>query len=375
MLALLLACAAPTAQDYVCSEDPNLVERDDAGPLQAALDDAVAGGLPGVVLALRDKEGGVWVGASGLADLEVGAPMQTCTPMRVGGVSQMLASAALLSLAEDGQVDLDATVTSILDDPAVAAIPNIGSVTVRHLLSHTSGIADYALSTCALDLLNDPRAPFDLDQAVACMGTLTPAFEPGADFAVSSSNYALVHGVLEAITGRSAAEVLQSRVAEPLGLSGTLLPEGGEAPLGTARGYGDISGEGDVYDVTDLALGYGLIDGGVVSTASDLTLFAKTLLESGLISTDWLKQMKDESPFGKDNSYGLGLVVDRESAYGRAFGQRGWMLGYTTELWYLPDLKVTVAVMSNGGLGELQARVQQLSEEELAPALVAAAGG
>ena len=377
MLALLLlACSAPEPAEYVCTEDPNAVERDDADALQAALDGAVADGLPGVVVALRDRDGAVWVGASGLADVAVGAPMMTCTPMRIGGVSQMLASAATVSLAEDGALDLDALVSSIVvDQPGLADIPNISTITVRHLLSHQSGLPDYALSTCALDLLNDPATPFDVSDAIACMGTLPAVFEPGTDFALSSGDYALVTAVVESVTGMSAAEVLQLRVAEPVGMPGTLLPEGGETPTGAARGYGDITGEGDVYDVTDLSLGYGLLDGGVISTASDLTLFAQTLLNAELVGQDWLKQMKDESQYGKGTDYGLGLVVERDSPYGRAFGHRGWLLGYTSELWYLPDLKVTVAVLSNGGLGQLQTRAQQLSEEELAPALVAAVAG
>lgn len=377
MLALLLlACSAPDAADYACVEDPALVEREDGAALQALLDGAVADGLPGVVVALRDRDGRVWAGASGMADLGAGAPLQTCTPLRIGAVSQMLASAAAVSLAEDGALDLDAPVTSILtDEPGLEDVPNISAITVRHLLSHQSGVPDYALSTCALDLLNDPATPFDVHDAIACMGTLPAAFEPGTDFALSSGDYALVHAILEAVTGEGAAAVLQHRVADPVGLADTLLPDGGQTPVGAARGYGDISGEGDVYDVTDLSLGYGLLDGGVLSTASDLTLFAKTLLEAELVSQDWLKQMKDESQFGEGTDYGLGLVVDRDSPYGRAFGHRGWLLGYTSELWYLPDLKVTVAVLSNGGLGQLQSRAEQLSTEELAPALVAAAAG
>lgn len=371
----MMACAANSAEDYVCVDDEALAERADGEALQAALDGAVADGLPGVIVALRAKEGDVWVGASGLADLEVGAPLQTCTPMRVGGVSQMMASAAAVSLAETGELDLDAGVSTLLTDPEVAAIPNIDAITVRHLLSHTSGIADYALSTCALDVLNDPAEPMEPLDAVRCMATLSPKFEPGTDFAISSSNYVLVHLILEAATGQAAADVLDNRVSTPLGLTHTSLSADGLAPVGTARGYGDVSGEGEVYDLTDIALGYGSLDGGVVSTASDLTRFAKALLEAELVSTDSLKQMKDGSPFGHDNNYGLGLVVDRESAYGRAFGGQGRMLGYSTELWYLPDLKVTVAVMSNGGLGQLADRFVQLSEEQLAPALVAASGG
>lgn len=371
----LSACSAPALEDYACTQTEAITPRDDSGALQAMLDDAVAGGLPGLVVAIREKNGDLWVGASGYADLDLGAPMQTCTPMHVGTISHTFASAALLSAAEDGVVGLDEPISGVLDPDLLATVPNADTLTLRHLLAHQSGVPDYVATRCALSLLNDPHRPFDVESALACLDGEEADAEPGKKFALSNSNYVLAHAMLEAVTGKTASEALQNRVAVPAGLSATTLPLDGEAPLGTARSYGDLTEEGDIYDVSDVALGYGLLDGGVVSTAGDLTLFGQALLEADLFGTDWLRELKDETQYGKDTSYGLGLVVERDSPYGRAFGNTGLMLGTTSELWYLPDAKVTVAVMTNGGLGTLLEAEQTFSEQKLAPALLAAALG
>lgn len=367
----LFGCAPErAAADYACILDEETVEREDGARIQALLDAAVADGIPGVTLAIRERNGPVWVGAAGYADLEAGAPMQGCTPTRVGAVSHMMAATATLALADDGQLDLETPVADLLDDADLSRVENIEQVTVRHLLSHTSGIPDYFLTACFLRLLNDPEGPITAEQAVRCMGSEPSDFSPGADFEISNSNYVLIGMLLEKVTGRTPSDVLRNWVTVPMSLSNTSLSPDGVAPDGTARGYGDLSGEGDVYDVTGLPLGYGLIDGGVVSTASELTLFAETLFADEFLELAWLREMKKETEIdGKEKSYGLGLQIVEDSPYGRAFGHQGLLLGYAAEVWYLPDARITVALTVNGSLGVLQERALQLSED-LAPVLL-----
>lgn len=374
LLALLAGCApAPVASDYVCTDQP-VVDRDDGAAVQALLDQAVADGLPGVAIALRKGNGDTFTAAAGFADLDAGAPMMACTPMRVGAISMMLASTAVLVLAEEGRVDLDAAALDLIDDPEVAKIPNIAQISLRQLLNHTSGIPDYLLSSCAVRLFNDPSEPFTADQAVRCMAALPADFSPGTDFKISNSNTVLVQRALESITGLPADQVLANRVSVPLGLSSTVLTPDGVAPLGTTQGYGDLSGEGDIYAVGDFALGTGLLDGGVVSDVSDLALFADTLLRGDFIDRTWLREMKDDPDIdGQPTDYGLGLVVKRQSTYGRAFGHKGLSLGTQGEVWYLPDAHLTLALLVNGSLGVLQERAAQLSEDELAPLLLGGA--
>lgn len=368
-----VGCAAEerSPEDYACTLEVETEERADGQLLQGLLDAAVADGLPGAILLIRQKTGEVWAGASGYADLELGAEMQPCTPMRVGAISQMMASTALLTLVEEGVVGLDQPVSELLLDAEVQEIENIGLVSVRHLLSHTSGIPDYLFTTCAVGFFNDPTTPFEAEDAVRCMASAPAEFQPGLGFGVSNSNYVLIGMLLEAVTGQTPAAVLEARVLSPMSLGDTLLDETGATPPGTARGYGDLTGLGDVYDVTEVSLGYGLLDAGVVSTADDLSVFAETLLIRGFLDTEVLKEMKREVKVdGDGKGYGLGLVLQKDSDWGKAFGHQGIMLGWEGEVWYLPEAKTTVTLLVNGSLGVLHERAVQLSQEELAPLLL-----
>ncbi len=371
---LLGACAEPAreAADYDCTLDQKLTDRPEGEQIQALLDAAVADGLPGVTVLIRQKTGEVFTASSGWADLDADAPMEPCTPMRVGGVSMMMASTALLTLAQEGQVGLDDTVASILDEGPATRIANLETITVRQLLNHTSGVPDYALSECALSQLNEQGTPLSADQILSCVAGMPAAFDPGADWGVSNTNYVLIGQILEAVTGQAPSEVLAERVTTPMGLANTTLSEDGIAPVGTARGYSDLSGQGDVYDLTDTALGYGQLDAGVVSTANDLTIFAETLLIREFLDEGWLGTMKGEVKIdGDGKDYGLGLIVKKDGEWGKAFGHQGIMMGYMGEVWYLPNARTSVALLVNGSLGSLQDRGLQLAHEELAPLLLA----
>lgn len=375
LLGVLSGCAGEgerTLDDYACTLDYETTERPDGEQIQGLLDAAVADGLPGVTLVIRHKYGDVFAASAGYADLELGAPMQPCTPMRVGAISQMMGSTALLSLVDDGMIGLDDTVPSVLTDSDVARIENIDQITVRQLLNHTSGIPDYALSECSLSQLNDAIDPLTPEAITRCVAAMPADFAPGADWAVSNTNYVLIGRILEALTDLPPSQVLANRVTTPMALGHTLLDERGIAPTGIARGYSDLSGQGDIYDLSDAAVGYGQIDAGVVSTANDLTVFAETLLIREFLSDASLAAMKTEARVNDEGQdYGLGLIVERESDWGKAFGHQGIMLGAMGEVWYLPNARTSVAILVNGSLGTIQDRALQLSHEELAPLLLA----
>lgn len=373
---LLIGCGppAPALTDYNCSWTETQTERPDSAQIQALLDAAVADGLPGVSLVIRHKSGAVWAGSSGYADLELQAPMQPCTPMRVGAISQMMASTALLTLVQDGAIGLDDPLSAVLTEGPATRVPNYDTVTIRQLLNHTSGVPDYALSSCSLSQLNDADEPLSSDAILRCVAGKPASFAPGEGWELSNTNYVLIGQVLDTLSGQSPSALLAERVFTPMGLDGTTLSEDGATPLGTARGYSDLSGQGDVYDLSDAEVGYGLVDAGVVSDGGDLTLFAETLLIREFLSDDLLKEMKTEvSIDGDGKNYGLGLIVERKSEWGKAFGHQGIMLGNLGEVWYLPDAKTSVALLVNGSLGALQSRAEQLSKEELAPLLLATA--
>jgi len=372
-LALALGCAPERdAADYACTSGIEAIDLPQGALVQGLLDAAVADGLPGVSLVMRFNDGTSWAASSGYADLDAGAALSSCTPMRVGAVSQMMASAAALSLVQDGELGLDDPLSGLVDDEAVLAVPNADTVTLRQLLSHTSGIPDYLKGRrCELHLLNAPEVPISAEEAVDCAADQEAAFAPGEGFSFSGTDDVLIGLALTAVTDQEPAEILASRVATPMGLSSVTLDPDGEAPTGTARGYGDISGQGDVYDVSDLRLGYGLLDTGVVASTEDMASFAQTLLVGDYLDQAWLHEMKLETIIdGDGKNYGLGLVVDRSSPWGKVFGHAGYLLGYQGQVWYLPDQKVTVALTINGDMGVLLSRGKQLADDELAPLLL-----
>lgn len=220
---------------------------------------------------IADASGIQFHAAYGLANEETRAKLEPDTPHRIASVTKGFTAVLALQAAERGEIDLDARMLTHfpgLDRPPLAGI------TIRHLLTHSSGLVDFAPTFRDGDSLGAA-----LTRALA---TAEVAFPPGAKFAYVNVGYTIVSHMLELATKRSYAELLQERILKPAGMEATYIDIGGNLTRPRALGYEPKNGALVLNEESDLMRFTGA--GGIVSTTGDLHRFSRALAGDALLS-------------------------------------------------------------------------------------------
>jgi len=353
------ASPAPTVAPAGLSTDGPLPQLTGlAGRLQAQLAAAVSRlHVPGVQATILLSDGSSWSGAAGLADVAAGRAMTTADVFDVGSITKTFIGAEVVRLAETGILHLD--------DPLsrwVPSYPGAGAITVRELLAHTSGLADYLGNEKLLIRLgSSTRTPWQPAALLPFVGK--PVFPPGQGWFYSNTNYLLLGEVIQAATGRTVGEELAARFLEPLALHATALQSGTAAAPAPALGpladpYTRLAGTRVAYK--DLADGTGYLPftslatsldaaGSLVSTSADLARWGAALYGGSVVAPASLRAMEDTSisaPWKPRFVYGLAtqrLTIDGFTSYGHG----GACSGYRAALRYIPLLGVSIAVLTN----------------------------
>ncbi len=315
--------------------------------LQALLDSVVAQKSPGAVMYISTPQG-KWIGASGVSDLQSKLPMKTTDGFSVASMSKTFVSVVVLKLAEEKKLNLDRAIASYLPPEISPHIANSSKITVRQLLNHTSGVAEY-LETEAFKkatAFKSRQEPWTATEAIKYIYDAQPEAPPGTKFAYTDTNYILLELIVEKTTGGTLAQAIRSRILKPLGLKYTFT-ELREPIIGNvATGYGDRNKDGKLDSYANVNDGNGLGDGGLVSNAEDLAKFAKALFaKKTLLSPQMMKQLLT---FTDNEGYGYGLGVERfPTPFGESFGHTGTAYGFVTLMAYLPNKDTTVIVLLN----------------------------
>jgi CubicO group peptidase (beta-lactamase class C family) len=332
-----------------------------ATPRAASPDDLlanlVAHGAPGVTMTISRAGETMYSGAAGVASLEDQTPLELTDRFRIYSITKVFVATIVLQLADEGILSLDDTVAQWLDDPAVRAIPNVDTATVRQLLHHTSGIYDYLDSE---DTTFYDDAFFSLDSDWSKVWTLPellayasadyhdPYFSPGEGAHYSNTEYLLLGMIVEQATGNTFEDELSARILTPLALSGTSMEMGAALPADVADAYQVI--EGELVNVTAVNLTWSWTGGGMVSTAADLTRFADSVFSGELLSPASFDEMFTWTP---DLNYGVegfewGAAVNRyPTPVGVIVGKDGDGAGGTAFMRRLIDEEVTVVLLAN----------------------------
>jgi D-alanyl-D-alanine carboxypeptidase len=296
-------------------------------------------GPPGAVVGIWAPGTGNWVAARGFADAQTKEPMNTSDVFRVGSVTKTFTATVILQLADEKKLGLDDGL-----DKYVPSVPGAGSITIRQLLSHRSGLFDY---------IDDPEFRRTMDanrltrwtpeQLVAFSSAHPPYSSPGQSFRYSSTNYVLLGMIIEKVTGQKVAREIDTRIAKPLGLTHTYLPEGPGLPAGSCKGYANSS----LSEVSDIDPSGGWAASGMVSNLADLKIWARVLAEGGLVSEQMqAERLKMVATGAGEPSYGLG-IIQNSNAFAPFLGHEGNIYGYSTAMFYMPEKQITVIVLLN----------------------------
>ncbi len=334
-------------------------------------------GAPAVTLALTLDEsvlgGGEWAMAAGFADLAAGREVTTDDLFRFGSITKPMTSTLILQLVEQGLVELDEPVASYLGDDWIEGYVLDGVdygplVTVRQILDHTDGFAEfafdpgfYALVADRLDTALDPR------EVVAWAAERGPQFVPGTDYNYNTVGHIVAGLIIEELTGQDAAVVLEERLFVPAGAVDAYLPPTQEPPVDTVNGYvegllkiaiqsiaGDTasSDEAQVGDFLDISVApqavlrsAGWTGGGIEATATSVARAFSQMFDPMTLSPETVEAFT--TPWdGEATGYGLGINRADTEGY-VTYSHGGGVPGFRSDAVYVPELGLTLATSAN----------------------------
>lgn len=284
--------------------------------------------------------------AYGLANLESGEAVNTNDLFRIGSTTKPMVATVVLSLVDSGDLELDAPIADYLSSDIIDNIPNAESATVRQMLQMTSGIFNYTESDAFDDEVQaDPSYGWTAAEVVEFAYDEEPYFATGDGYYYSNTNYILAEIIIEAVSGMSLADALDSIIFEPLGMDSCFLETPERFMEGIVQGYG-FDDNDEFYNITNQNDGVGLGDGGVICNAADLAKFPIALWEGDLISEALLNDMLDTVDDGEGGQYGLGIGYD-DTDFGMTLSHDGATSGFQSNMVYLPEEGIVVTILTN----------------------------
>lgn len=311
-------------------------------------------GYPGALLYVTAPELGVWSGAAGTANVKTGEAMRPDSKFGIGSITKPFVAAVVLQLVEEGVLSLDDTLPEVLPEETAAKFPDSDRITVRMLLNHTSGIAEWVSQTTHEATAADPSTIWDIETVLDLAVAQAPYFPPGEGYMYSNTDYTLLGMIIEQATGQSWREQVRSRILEPLGMDDTVVRDPGDTsmPAGHAHGYADL-GSGAV-DITyaDPSMAGAAGGNAIVSTTADLARFLDAVLAGGLfqnpVTLDEMMTFVDApDEHGFPYWYGLGLERYIFPEGITVIGHAGGAVGYGSVMYRSPDYGITIVASGN----------------------------
>jgi CubicO group peptidase (beta-lactamase class C family) len=311
--------------------------KDEAAGLRAYLDTAHRNwNFQGSVLVARNSAVVLKQGV-GLADIKTNKADEPSTKFLIGSVTKTFTATAVLQLEEKGLLSLDDPIIKYL----LGYPEKTGSrITIRHLLSHTSGIPEIAVALQQLGDITKPREPIDL---IALFKDRPLDFAPGERYQYSNSGYVILGAIIEKVAGQSYYDYVRDHIFRPLGMKDSGYCEDYNDRPDFARGYVE-GGDGQLMPASYVHPSLGYAAGALYSTVDDMLKWDQALASEKILSRGSLAKMF--SPV-KDG-YGYGWLITE------TFGRRdifhgGGTPGFSAWIERWPDQRIFVTVLSNAG--------------------------
>jgi len=334
----------------------------DAGQIkaraQAALDAWRASiNAPGASLGIVLKDGQSFGVVSGVSDRKLATPMRETDLLMTGSTGKTFFAALALQLIEAGRLDLEAPISRYLGRRQwFSRLPNARDVTVRMLMTHTSGLVRYETNPRFTAMLREqPDKVWTPEERVAFLLDAQPPFAAGQSWDYSDTNYIVLGMIIEEITGTKAYDEIRARFLTPLRLA-HVQPTTSRRVPGLVAGY---AGARDPLGLPDELMAGGQLvvnpqfewaGGGFATSAHDLARWGHALYTAVAVSPRMRDLMIDAgvpARLGPETRYGLGVIIRPTTPVGPAWGHSGFFPGYLTELLHVPGLGATFAIQIN----------------------------
>ena len=343
-LAIFLGCPASYSQDA-----SDLREEVDALASKFSASEELTGFTIGVA---RGKDT-LFLKGYGFADLENSVAASETTVYRIGSITKMFTAAAILLLVEEEKISLDDSISKYLNE-----YPDGERITIRHLLTHTSGIFSY---TDLPGFLKRARHDLKPAEIMALFQDEPVHFSPGEMFRYCNSGYLLLGIILEKVTGQQYETFLKDRIFEPLDLDATVYDRHRKIIPNRARGYAKRGDQTVNAPFVSMSQPYSA--GALASTAGDLLNWMRSLAGGKVLNSELFQQMTTPGELinGTKIKYGFGCFLDKVD--GRtAVRHGGGIPGFVSELAYFPESELTVAVLINTNQNVARKMVNQIAK-------------
>lgn len=316
------------------------------------------GPIPGLSIAVARHGRTLVAKGHGLANIELDVPATTSTVYRIGSITKQFTASAIMRLVEAEKLGLDDPIEKYLPDFPIGG----HRITVRHLLTHTSGIKSYTgLGPKFWDV---SRLDLSHEKLLALFKDEPADFQPGEKFLYNNSGYYLLGVIIEKVTGEAYADHMRKTLFEPLGLGSTVYCD--LEPIVKHRAMGYAVQNGKIVNAAPLSMKPPFSAGALCSTVDDLLRWTTALMDGKVVSRRSLDQMTTRATLndGKPTTYGFGLGIGERDGR-RYISHGGGINGFTSFLGYQPDTGTTIVVLTNSG---------NAKPGEIADRLLAAAG-
>jgi D-alanyl-D-alanine carboxypeptidase len=308
-------------------------------------------GVPGLIVSIDAPNLCRWTEALGIRDATKHRPMQGNEHMRIGSITKTFTGTVVLQLVDEGWLGLDDPISRYL-----TGVPNGDHITIRQLLTMTSGLYNYSddlAFNASLD--TDPQRVWTPEELLAIGLAQPPYFLPGTAFHYSNTNSVLLGRLIEALTGHPLEQAFAHRIFTPLKLHDTSLPATAAIPRPHPRGYMFGTNVGTVppacdaatvgrHDVTEASPSWTWSAGGAVSTLQDLTVWARALATGALLSPATQAERLQGVPVGPPPAPEYGLHITN---FFGLIGHDGNLPGFSSFIAHDPARDVTLVVLAN----------------------------
>jgi D-alanyl-D-alanine carboxypeptidase len=334
---------------------PSLSAQTNVSPaLRANIDEIVrqvlaTTGVPSASLAVV-KDGSIaYVQAYGNARLDPRMPASPEMRYSIGSISKQFTAAAILMLAEEGKLSLD--------DPVSKYIPGLvrgNEVTIREVLSHTSGYQDYWPQDYVMPMVLQPITP---EEILTRWAGIPLDFDPGTRWQYSNTNYVIAGIVVEKTSGMPLRTFLDKQVFTPLGMKSITDSDEKPLPSSDPSGYFRYA-LGPLRPAPKEGKGWLFAAGELAMTAEDLAKWDISIIQQTVLSPASYKEMETAVLLknGAPTGYGLGVRVSLVDGH-RVLEHSGEVSGFTAENIVLPDDKISIVVLTNQDAAEAASQI------------------
>lgn len=323
---------------------PGLVAQAD---LRSQIDDIVQAAyvddMPGATFIVVLDGEILYRGAKGMANMELGISLQPDMVFRIGSITKQFTAASILLLEEQGKLSVEDSIDRFLPDfPAALA----STITVEHLLTHTSGIVSYT-GIPGYMMSNKIRNELSTGELLEVFQDLEPVAKPGEEWSYNNSGYVLLGAIIEQVSGLSYAEFVQQQIFDKLGMENSHYGSDTRIIPNRVDGY-EINGD-SMSNARYVSMSQPHAAGSLLSSVDDLATWDRALFSGKVLSAESFEKMTRGGLLnnGEAHGYGYGFLI-READDRKVVSHGGGIFGFVTSGIHVVNENLFVAVFSNG---------------------------